>query len=127
MQPGSGAQAGFASLSVRLFDHLDGQRFVLCIDEAFRDSTGGPRPEAADADGKPTAYVDNTLKLLQDTRPSSAGHRILKKVRELDLLEPMQAQVEMRSGEPLPYRPWPSTWRSSRQQWPTSPELAKTT
>jgi hypothetical protein len=79
----------------------DGQRFILCIDEAFsgfnRDGRG---QKLFDDEKKPTQYVDNMLKFLQEYQTQfRRSQEFCKKVRELGLLEPMQAQVEMRSGE----------------------------
>jgi hypothetical protein len=78
----------------------DGQRLTLCIDEEFsgfnRDGRGQP---LFDQNGRPSGYVDNVLKFLQEYQAQFVRTQALcKKIRELDLLEPMQAQVEMASG-----------------------------
>jgi hypothetical protein len=79
----------------------DGQRFILCIDEAFSGfNREGRGQKLFDAENKHTPFVDNVLKFLQEYQVQFRRTRdFCKKVRELDLLEPMQAQVEMRSGE----------------------------
>ncbi|MGY8637447.1 SapC family protein [Bradyrhizobium sp. 14AA] len=81
----------------------DGERFVLCIDEAYsgfnRDGRG---QKLFDEDNKPTQYVQNILTFLQEYQTQfNRTQAFCRKVRELDLLEPMQAQVELGSGEKL--------------------------
>jgi hypothetical protein len=81
----------------------DGTRLVLCVDEAFagfnRDGRG---QKLFGDDNKPTPFVENTLKFLQDFQDQfSRTQAFCTKIRELELLEPMQAQVEMNSGEKL--------------------------
>jgi len=79
----------------------DGERFNLGIDEMFSGCNGDGRGERLFADdGKPTTYVENILKFLQEYQLQFLRtERFCQKVLELDLLEPMQAQVEMNSGE----------------------------
>src|SRR6478609_4401193 len=79
----------------------DGEMFNLCIDEMFSGFNGDGRGERLFADdGKPTAYVENILKFLQEYQLQfHRTERFCTKILELDLLEPMQAQVEMNSGE----------------------------
>jgi hypothetical protein len=51
-------------------------------------------------DGKATPYVENVLKFLQQYQLEF--HRtqtFCKKLKDLNLLEPMQAQINLRSGE----------------------------
>src|SRR5215472_12546400 len=79
----------------------DEQRFVLCVDEEFagfnRDGRG---QRLFGDDGKPSPYVENILKFLQDFQTQfRRTQSFCKKVEELDVLEPMQAQVELTSGE----------------------------
>lgn len=79
----------------------DGQRFNLCIDEKFSGFNGDGRGERLFTDeGKPTTYVENILKFLQDYQLQiHRTERFCKKILELDLLDPMHAQVETNSGE----------------------------
>ena len=81
----------------------DAQRFLLCIDEAFSGlNKDGRGQKLFDTEDKPTTYVDNMLKFLQEYQLQfRRTQEFCKKVRELELLEPMQAQVELRSGEKL--------------------------
>jgi hypothetical protein len=81
----------------------DGKTFTLCVDEAFQGLNYQGRGQALfTPDGKHTPYVDNVLKFLQEyriqfTRTQAFG----KKLKELDLLEPMQAQFTLDSGEKM--------------------------
>src|SRR6266404_7400854 len=79
----------------------DGERFNLCIDEQFSGFNGDGRGERLFTDeGKPSPYVENILKFLQEYQLQfHRTERFCKNILELDLLEPMQAQVEMNSGE----------------------------
>jgi hypothetical protein len=81
----------------------DGERFVLCIDEEFsgfnREGRGQP---LFGEDGKPSQYVENILKFLQEYQAQfQRTQAFCKKIQELELLEPMQAQLELTSGERL--------------------------
>jgi hypothetical protein len=78
----------------------DGQRLTLCIDEEFSGFNREGRGERLFEDsGRASGYVDNVLKFLQEYQAQFVRTQALcKKIRELDLLEPMQAQVEMASG-----------------------------
>jgi len=80
-------------------DSPDKQRLLLCIDEAFSGfNREGRGQKLFGADGKPTPYVEEILKFLQEFQAGYARTQAFcEKVRELDLLEPMQAQVEMAS------------------------------
>ena len=79
----------------------DAQRFLLCIDEAFSGlNKEGRGQKLFDAGNKPTPYVDNILKFLKDFQhQSQRTQAFCKKVQELNLLEPMQANVQTPSGE----------------------------
>ena len=81
----------------------DGKTFMLCVDEAFagfnRDGRG---QRLFGEDGKPSPYVDNVLKFLQEYQAQFNRTRAFcRKVKELGLLEPMQAQIATGSGERL--------------------------
>jgi hypothetical protein len=81
----------------------DGQTFTLCVDEAFPGLNYQGRGKALfDADGKPTPYVDNVLKFLQEYRAQFLRtEAFCKKLKELELLEPMQAQFTLADGEKM--------------------------
>jgi hypothetical protein len=79
----------------------DAQKFRLCIDEAFSGlNKEGRGQKLFDAGDKPTPYVDSIRKFLQDFQLQfQRTQAFCKKVQELDLLEPMQANVQTPSGE----------------------------
>lgn len=79
----------------------DGQTFTLCVDEAFQGLNYQGRGHALfDQDGKPSPYVDSVLAFLQEYRKQfQRTQAFCKKLKELDLLEPMQAQFTLGSGE----------------------------
>jgi hypothetical protein len=79
----------------------DEKRLVLCIDEAYAGlNQEGRGNRLFGDDEKPTEYVQNILKFLQEYQAQfERTQAFCARIRELDLLETMQAQVEMRSGE----------------------------
>lgn len=81
----------------------DGKTFTLCVDEAFQGLNYQGRGQALfTEDGKHTPYVDNVLKFLQEYRVQFQRTQAFgKKLKELDLLEPMQAQFTLDSGEKM--------------------------
>ena len=81
----------------------DGKTFTLCVDEAFQGLNYLGRGQALfTEDGKHTAYVDDVLKFLQEYRAQFLRTQAFcKKLKELDLLEPMQAQFTLGSGEKM--------------------------
>jgi len=81
----------------------DGKTFTLCIDEAFpgfnREGRGQP---LFGEDKKPSAYVSNVLKFLEQYQIEfRRTQAFCNKVKELGLLEPMRAQANLPSGERL--------------------------
>lgn len=81
----------------------DGKTFTLCVDEAYQGLNYQGRGQALfSEDGKPTPYVDDVLKFLQEYRAQFLRTQAFcKKLKELDLLEPMQAQFTLGSGEKM--------------------------
>ncbi len=81
----------------------DGKTFMLCVDESFPGfNREGRGQRLFGEDGKPTAYVDNVLKFLQEYQAQfQRTQAFCRKVKDLDLLEPMQAQVSVSTGERL--------------------------
>lgn len=79
----------------------DGKTFTLCVDEAYECVNFKGQGQALfGADAQPTPYVDNVLKFLQEYRAQFARTQAFcKRLDELGLLEPMQAQFELGSGE----------------------------
>jgi SapC len=81
----------------------DGKTFTLCVDEAFQGLNYQGRGQALfTEDGKHTPYVDNVLKFLQEYRAQFLRTQAFcKKLVELNLLEPMQAQFTLGTGEKM--------------------------
>lgn len=81
----------------------DGKSVTLCIDEAFQGLNYQGRGQALFAeDGKPTPYVDNVLKFLQEYRAQFLRTQAFcKKLKDLGLLEAMQAKFTLASGEKM--------------------------
>jgi SapC protein len=83
------------------FSRDEGKTFTLCIDEAFPGFNQSGRGERLFGDdGKPTPYVENVLKFLgQYQREFQRTQAFCKKLKDLNLLEPIQAQIKLGSGE----------------------------
>ena len=81
----------------------DGKNFVLCVDEAFPGfNQEGRGQKLFDESGKPTPFVDNVLKFLQSYQLEfRRTQEFCRRLRELNLLEPMRAQVTLDTGERL--------------------------
>jgi len=81
----------------------DGKTLTLCIDESHPGvNTAGRGERLFGEDGKPTPYVERVLKFLQEYQAHFERTRQFgRRVRELGLLEPMQAQVTTPKGEKL--------------------------
>jgi SapC len=80
------------------------QRVVtLCIDESHPGLNSNERGERLFGDdGKPSAYTDQVLKFLKDYQVHYERTRVFgKHLKELGLLESMQAQVTTPKGEKL--------------------------
>jgi hypothetical protein len=80
----------------------EGATFTLCIDEQFpglkQDGSSGEK--LFGEDGKPSEYVNNVLKFLQQYQVEfDRTQALCNKLKTLNLLEPMQAQVSLNSGE----------------------------
>ena len=101
-----GWQARYVPAFVRRYPFVfssndQGKTFTLCIDEAFSGFNRDGRGERLfDDDSKPSEYTNNVLKFVQEyQRQFNRTKAFCDKVRELDLLEPMQAQVALATGE----------------------------
>jgi len=79
----------------------EGKTFALCVDEQFPGLNQEDRGQRLfTEESKPSAYVDNVLKFLQQYQVEfNRTKAFSRKLKELNLLEPMQAQVTMESGE----------------------------
>jgi len=81
----------------------DQSTFTLCIDEEFAGCNQEGRGEHLfDSDGNRTQYLENVLRFVNDYQGQFRRTQLFcKKLQELDLLEPMQAQFTLGTGQPL--------------------------
>ncbi len=81
----------------------EGKNFILCIDEEYDGCNQEGRGERLfDADGKRTSYLDNVLEFLKQYQAQfQRTQAFCKKLQDLDVLEPMQAQINITGGQRL--------------------------
>ena len=81
----------------------DGKTLTLCIDESHPGLNAAGRGQRLFGDdGKPAPYVQQVLKFLQEYQAHFERTRAFgRRLKEYDLLEPMQAQVTTPKGEKL--------------------------
>ena len=79
----------------------DGSQFTLCIDESWSGcNTEGRGQRLFTDEGEQTPYLQNMLKFLGDYQTQfMRTQAYCTKLKELDLLEPMQAQITLPGGE----------------------------
>lgn len=79
----------------------EGKTFTLCIDEAYAGfNTAGRGQKLYEGQQKPSQYTQNVLKFLQQYQLEfQRTQAFCRKLKELNLLEPMRAQVSLESGE----------------------------
>jgi SapC len=101
-----GWQAKYLPAFVRRYPFVfaprdDGGTLTLCIDEAFPGfNRNGRGQRLFGDDGKPTGYVGNVLKFLQQFQSEFQHTQALcRKLKELNLFQSMQAQINLGSGE----------------------------
>ena len=101
-----GWQAKYIPAFVRRYPFVfsrseDGKTFTLCIDESFPGfNQQGSGERLFNEQSKPTPYVENVLKFLEQYQAEfRRTQAFCSKLRELGLLEPMRAQVNLASGE----------------------------
>ena len=106
LSPDSKWQAQYVPAFIRRYPFVfsisaDKKTLTLCIDEThpgFNEEGRGQR--LLNNDGKPTAYVEQVLTFLKEYQAHFERTRAFgKRLKELDLLEPMQAQVTTPAGE----------------------------
>lgn len=78
-----------------------GRSFTLCIDETFAGfNREGRGQRLFDEQQKPSAYTDGVLKFLQQYQVEfQRTQAFCRRLEELELLEPMQAQISGQAGE----------------------------
>jgi hypothetical protein len=133
---GQGAwQAKYIPAFVRRYPFVfsssqDGKTFTLCIDEAFPGfNQQGRGQRLFGEDKKPSAYVSNVLKFLEQYQIEfRRTQAFCQKVKELNLLEPMRAQANLPSGERLSLTGFMAVSREKLKALPGDKlaELAKT-
>lgn len=81
----------------------NGSTFTLCIDEEYEGCDQEDRGERLfDADGERTQYLEGVLNFLKEYQTQfQITQAFCKKVKELDLLEPMQAQITLKTGQQM--------------------------
>ena len=87
-----------------VFTSIDeGQTFTLCIDEAFSGCNEEGRGERLfDEKSETTRYLDNVLAFLrEDQAEHQRTQAFARRMATLKLLEPVQANVAMNSGQKL--------------------------
>jgi hypothetical protein len=101
-----GWQAKYIPAFVRRYPFVfsspdEGRTFTLCIDEVYPGINKSGRGERLFGDeGKPTLYLNNVLKFLQQYQLEfQRTQGFCRKLRDLNLLEPMQARMNLGSGE----------------------------
>ncbi len=79
----------------------DGNSFALCIDEEFKGCNQEGRGERLfDAEGAHTQYLRSVLEFLKSYQAQFRRTQVFcEKLKALELLEPMQAQLTLGSGE----------------------------
>lgn len=108
LTPDDGWSASYLPAFIRRYPFVfsaqeDGKTFNLCVDEAFQGLNYQGRGQALfTPEGKQTPYIDNVLKFLQEYRAQFLRTQAFcRKLVELKLLEPMQAQFTLGSGEKM--------------------------
>jgi len=79
----------------------EGRTFTLCIDESFAGFNQQQRGQPLfGAERKPSQYVENVLKFLQQYQAEfQRTQAFCKKLKDMNLLESMRAQIRLDSGE----------------------------
>lgn len=108
----------------------DGKTFTLCIDESYPGFNREGRGQRLFAeDKKPSAYVSNVLKFLEQYQIEfRRTQAFCNKLKELALLEPMRAHANLPSGERLALTGFMAVNRDKLKALPGEKlaELAKT-
>jgi hypothetical protein len=108
----------------------DGKRFVLCVDESFPGFNREGRGQRLFTDEKKASpYVDSVLKFLQEYRTQFLRTQsFCRKLKELDLLEPMRAQMSLGAGGQVSLTGFSAVERKKLKALPAEKlaELAKT-
>lgn len=81
----------------------DAKQFTLCIDEEFSGcNEDGKGERLFDSEGEQTQYLQSVLNFSSEYQGQFNRTQLFcKKLKELDLLEPMQAQITLPSGQKM--------------------------
>jgi hypothetical protein len=81
----------------------EGKTFTLCLDESYAGCNQDNRGQRLfTEEGKPSPFIEEVLKFLQEyQRQFQVTEAFCRRLKDLDLLETMQAQVSLNSGEKL--------------------------
>jgi len=84
----------------------DQKMLTLCIDETHPGfNTEGRGERLFDAEGQPTAYAGRVLEFLKEYQTQFERTRLFcRKLKDLGLLEPMEAVVSLPEGKQVPLR-----------------------
>ena len=79
----------------------DGKTFTLCVDESFSGCNQEGRGEKLfDSEGQRTQYLETMLAFLKEYQVRFIRTQAFcRKLKELDLLEPMRAQITLKTGQ----------------------------
>jgi len=79
----------------------DGKRLMLCVDQSYPGfNAEGRGQKLFGADDKPTAYVQQLLKFMQEYQQQFQRTRAFcQKLQELELLEGVEAQIQLGDGK----------------------------
>lgn len=101
-----GWQARYVPAFVRRYPFVfsasaDAKTLTLCVDEAFEGFNQDGRGERLfQEEGKPSPFTDNVLKFVQEyQRQFERTKAFCQKLVQFELLEPMQAQVSLNTGQ----------------------------
>ena len=84
----------------------DQKTLTVCIDDTHPGfNTAGRGERLFDADGKPTPYAQRVLEFLKEYQTQFERTRLFcRKLKDLGLLEPMEAVVSLADGKQVPLR-----------------------
>lgn len=114
-----------------VFSSVDkGDTLTLCIDEDFAGCNQEGRGERLfDSEGERTQYLETVLEFLKQYQAHYQRTQIFcKKIKELDLLEPMHAQITLANGQRLDLEGFQAVSRNRLKELPSQKlaDLAKT-
>lgn len=111
LSPDSHWEAKYVPAFVRRYPFVfaaspDQQTLTVCIDDTHPGfNTEGRGERLFDAEGKPTAYAGRVLEFLKEYQTQFERTRLFcRRLKDLGLLEPMEAVVSLPDGRQVPLR-----------------------